>query len=216
MENIVTMINMDMVGRLKETTLSVGGTGTSPGFEIMLDSLQLKHGLKLSYNQGGYGPSDHSSFYTKKTPVLFFFTGAHEDYHKPSDDWEKINADGEKQILDLIYDVITVLSNEKEKPPFTSAGSKEPPSSRRKFKVTFGIIPSYTGSGPGFAIDGVRPDGPADRAGLISGDTVVEIGGKKVEDIYDYMYRLGELKKGETVEVKVRRGEEILILLIDL
>ncbi|MFQ6677426.1 MAG: M28 family peptidase [Fidelibacterota bacterium] len=214
--NIAVMINMDMIGRLKDSSLSVGGTGTSPAFEPMLDSLQNKHHLKLSYNQGGYGPSDHSSFYTKESPVLFFFTGAHEDYHKPSDDWEKINFQGEKQILDLVYDMMVALSNREARPLFTEAGSKNPSSSRRSFKVTFGIIPSYTGTGPGFTIDGVRPDGPAAKAGMVGGDAIIEIGGKPVEDIYDYMYRLGELKLGQTVEVKVRRGSEALVFSVTL
>jgi len=215
-KNIAAMINMDMIGRLKDSSLSVGGTGTSPIFEPMLDSLQKRHNLILSYNQGGYGPSDHSSFYTKNTPVLFFFTGAHEDYHKPSDDWEKINSLGEKQILDLIYDIMVTLSNEESRPLFTESGSKSPTSARRSFKVTFGVIPSYTGTGPGFIIDGVRPDGPAAKAGMVSGDAIIEIGGKAVEDIYDYMYRLGELKLGQTVEVKVRRGEEMLVFSVTL
>ncbi|HDY75040.1 MAG TPA: M28 family peptidase, partial [Candidatus Marinimicrobia bacterium] len=120
-EKAIVMINMDMVGRMKDSSLSVGGTGTSPVFEPMLDSLQKIHGLMLSYNKGGYGPSDHSSFYTKDSPVLFFFTGGHEDYHKPGDDWEKINADGEKQVLDLVYDVVLDLSNREERPLFTAA-----------------------------------------------------------------------------------------------
>jgi len=214
LENIVAMLNLDMIGRMGDSSLSVGGTGTSPVFEPMLDSLQGKHGLKLSYNQGGYGPSDHSSFYTKDSPVLFFFTGAHEDYHKPSDDWKKVNADGEKQILDLVYDIVFSLSNQEEKPLFTASGSKAPESSRRSFKISFGVIPSYSNPGRGFAIDGVSSDGPASKAGMLAGDVIVEIGGKEVRDIYDYMYRLGELKKGETVEVKVRRGEEDLVLLV--
>ncbi|MCH7762207.1 MAG: M20/M25/M40 family metallo-hydrolase [Candidatus Marinimicrobia bacterium] len=216
LRNIVAMLNLDMIGRMKDSSLSVGGTGTSPIFEPMLDSLQKIHKLKISYNQGGYGPSDHSSFYTKDSPVLFFFTGAHEDYHKPSDDWEKINTSGEKQILDLVYDVILVLSNRGERPPFTMAGSKAPSPGKRRFNVTFGVIPSYTSPGPGLTIDGVRPDGPASKAGMMPGDIIVEIGGKEVQDIYDYMYRLEELKKGQIVEVKVNRGEKKLVLFVNL
>jgi len=125
LENVSAMINMDMVGRLKDSSLTVGGTGTSPMFEPLLDSLQNIHNLNISYSKEGFGPSDHSSFYIKDIPVLFFFTGTHEDYHKPSDDWEKINATGEKIILDLIYDVTKHLGFLDKKPVFTIAGPKE-------------------------------------------------------------------------------------------
>ncbi len=215
-DNVTAMVNMDMVGRMKESSLSVGGTGTSPLFEPLLDSLKIIHNLKLSYNRGGYGPSDHSSFYAKKSPVLFFFTGSHEDYHKPTDDWEKINVEGEKQVLDLVYDVVVTLSNQEEKPLFTESGSKERASGRRSFKVSMGVIPSYTSSGRGFAIDGVRPDGPAANAGMVGGDAILEINGKEVRDIYDYMSRLGELKKGQEVSVLIQRGDKLVSLLLKL
>jgi membrane-associated protease RseP (regulator of RpoE activity) len=216
LENVVTMLNLDMIGRLKDSTLTVGGTGTSPLFEPILDSLQKKHKLNIAYSKEGFGPSDHSSFYAKDIPVLFFFTGTHEDYHKPSDDWEKINANGEQKILELVYDVTTLVGALEEKPLFTTAGPKKRPQGRRGFKVTFGIIPSYGSGGPGLKIDGVRPDGPAETAGIIGGDTLIEIGGKDVQDIYDYMHRLGELKKGQSVDVKVKRGEETLSFTVNL
>ena len=216
LENVVTMLNLDMIGRLKDSTLTVGGTGTSPLFEPLLDSLQKKHKLNIAYSKEGFGPSDHSSFYAKDIPVLFFFTGTHEDYHKPSDDWEKINANGEQKILELVYDVTTLVGALEEKPLFTTAGPKKRPQGRRGFKVTFGIIPSYGSGGPGLKIDGVRPDGPAETAGIIGGDTLIEIGGKDVQDIYDYMHRLGELKKGQSVDVKVKRGEETLSFTVNL
>ena len=126
---------------------------------------------------------------------MFFFTGTHEDYHKPSDDWEKINANGEQKILELVYDVTALVGALEEKPLFTTAGPKKRPQGRRGFKVTFGIIPSYGGGGPGLKIDGVRPDGPAEAAGIIGGDILIEIGGKDVQDIYDYMHRLGSSKR---------------------
>lgn len=216
LKNVSAMLNMDMVGRLKDSSLTVGGTGTSPLFEPLLDSLQKKHELNIAYNKEGFGPSDHSSFYAKDIPVLFFFTGTHEDYHKPSDDWEKINADGEKRILELVYDLTIFIDVMDEKPVFTTAGPKERTRGRRGFKVTFGIVPSYTGSGPGLTIDGVRPGGPAAKAGINSGDVLVEIDGKDIQDIYDYMHRLEELKKGQKVKVKVRRGEETVWLTVEL
>lgn len=216
LENVAVMLNMDMIGRLKDSTLTVGGTGTSPLFELLLDSLQQKHQLNIAYSKEGFGPSDHSSFYAKDIPVLFFFTGAHEDYHKPSDDWEKINAYGEKKILELIYDVTTHIGSLAKKPAFTTAGPKEQARGRRGFKVTFGIIPSYAGSGPGLKIDGVRPGGPAETAGIQSGDILIEIDGKDIQDIYDYMHRLEKLKKGQRVVIKVQRGGETVELTVEL
>lgn len=216
LENVSAMINMDMVGRLKDSSLTVGGTGTSPMFEPLLDSLQNIHSLNISYSKEGFGPSDHSSFYIKDIPVLFFFTGTHEDYHKPSDDWEKINATGEKIILDLIYDVTKHLGFLDKKPVFTIAGPKERSQNQRGFKVTFGIVPSYSSGGPGLTIDGVRPEGPAEIAGIQSGDIIIEIDGKDIQDIYDYMHRLGDLKKGQRVAVKIKRGEDTLELVVNL
>ena len=216
LENVSAMINMDMVGRLKDSSLTVGGTGTSPMFEPLLDSLQNIHNLNISYSKEGFGPSDHSSFYIKDIPVLFFFTGTHEDYHKPSDDWEKINATGEKIILDLIYDVTKHLGFLDKKPVFTIAGPKERSQNQRGFKVTFGIVPSYSSGGPGLTIDGVRPEGPAEIAGIQSGDIIIEIDGKDIQDIYDYMHRLGDLKKGQRVAVKIKRGEDTLELVVNL
>ena len=216
LENVSAMINMDMVGRLKDSSLTVGGTGTSPMFEPLLDSLQNIHNLNISYSKEGFGPSDHSSFYIKDIPVLFFFTGTHEDYHKPSDDWEKINATGEKIILDLIYDVTKHLGFLDKKPVFTVAGPKERSQNQRGFKVTFGIVPSYSSGGPGLTIDGVRPEGAAEIGGIKPGDIIIEIDGKDIQDIYDYMHRLGDLKKGQRVAVKIKRGEDTLELVVNL
>ena len=214
LENVAAMLNMDMIGRLKDSSLTVGGTGTSPLFEPLLDSLQNVHKLKISYSKEGFGPSDHSSFYIMDIPVLFFFTGPHEDYHRPSDDWEKINSVGEQKILELIYDVIVYIGAHDKKPVFTTAGPRERPQGRRRFNVTFGIIPSYASGGPGLTIDGVRPGGPADAGGLQAGDIIIEIDGKDVQDIYDYMHRLEELKKGQEVAVIVKRGEDALKLIV--
>ena len=216
LENVVAMLNMDMIGRLKDSTLTVGGTGTSPLFESLLDSLQKKHQLNIAYSKEGFGPSDHSSFYAKDIPVLFFFTGTHEDYHKPSDDWEKINADGEQKILELVYNVTTFIGALEERPIFTTAGPKKRPQGRRRFKVTFGIIPSYAGSGPGLTIDGVRPGGPAEVAGIQPGDVLIKIDGQDIQDIYDYMHRLEGLKKGQGVSIRIGRGEETLELFVQL
>ena len=213
---IVSMINMDMIGRMSDKKITVGGTGTTSEFEMILKEVNQNHGLQLKMSPEGYGPSDHASFYVNDIPVLFFFTGTHTDYHKPSDDWQHINVQGEKKIVDLIYDLTLKLNNLDEKLAFTEAGPKEPTQSRRSFNVTFGVIPSYGSQAEGLEIDGARKDGPAANAGMLKGDVIIEIGGKEIKNIYDYMYRLGELKSGQTVEVKVLRNNKELLLSINL
>jgi len=213
---IITMINMDMVGRLSENKLSIGGTGTNPQADSLLNSLNADYNLKIKLSSEGYGPSDHASFYINNIPVLFFFTGIHDDYHHPSDDWDKINAEGEKKVADFIHDVVLKLDQSDTRPQFAQAGPKEPQATRRRFKVTFGVLPAYGSQTEGLEIDGTKRDGPAAKAGMLKGDVIIEIEGKEIKNIYDYMYRLAELKKGQTVSVKVQRGEEVLELHLDL
>lgn len=216
LNKIVFMINMDMVGRMENKEIAIGGTGTRPDLETILNEFNRAYRFELGFNAGGYGPSDHASFYTNDIPVLFFFTGTHEDYHKPSDDWQKINADGEASILKYVADLVSYFATEEAPPEFTEAGPSEAQTSRREFKVTFGIVPAYTSQIPGLEVDGVRPDGPADKGGILKGDVITAIDGKDVKDIYDYMYRLGELEPGQTVSVTVQRGEETIVLEVGL
>ena len=215
LENIALMINMDMIGRYNDK-LVIGGVGTSPDFETLLNEFNRSHQLEVSFSSEGFGPSDHASFYLEDVPVLFFFTGTHEDYHKPGDDWNKINAEGEVHILNYVYDIALYLNQLDEKPVFTEAGPKEQDSPRRSFKVTFGIIPSYGSSSSGMEIDGVKKGGPAEAAGIQKGDIIIAINGGEIKDIYDYMYRLAELKAGQEVTVSVRRGEENIDLKLQL
>jgi hypothetical protein len=216
LKNIAAMINMDMIGRMKDSSLTIGGVGTSPGLKTILNELNRNYNLKLNFSEEGYGPSDHASFYTQDVPVVFFFTGVHEDYHKPTDDVDKINLEGEITVANLATDLALYLSQVAERPTFTEAGPKEAQSERRRFKVTFGIIPAYASSATGLEIDGVKTGGPADKAGLKKGDIIIAIGGKDVKDIYDYMYRLSELKPGEVVSVTIQRGTETLEFSVQL
>ena len=216
LEKITAMINMDMIGRMSDKKVTIGGTGTSPSFKLILDELEPYYDINIRRSSEGYGPSDHASFYVNDIPVLFFFTGTHTDYHKPSDDWEHINAEGEKQILEMVHDIIYKIDSIDEQLVFTESGPKEASQTRRNFKVTLGVIPSYGSDAEGLEIDGARPDGPAGKAGLKKGDIIIEIGGKDIKNIYDYMYRLGELKPGENINVKVRRGENTLNLTVNL
>ncbi|WP_338732320.1 M28 family peptidase [Mangrovimonas cancribranchiae] len=200
------MINMDMVGRLKQdSTLAVYGVGTSPRFKQTLTS--TNGNFKLIENESGVGPSDHTSFYLQDIPVLHFFTGQHEDYHKPSDDTEKLNFEGMNLISDYIFDVITELDdNGKLAFRKTKNESEETP----RFKVGMGVIPDYLFDGEGMRIDGISEDKPAQKAGLQKGDIVVKLGDSLVTDMMSYMKALSAFNKGDSTTVVVKRhGEHV-------
>ena len=199
------MINMDMIGRLnEEKKVVVGGVGTAPDFVPTLKSLKSDLGIKL--DSAGVGPSDHTSFYLKNIPVLFFFTGQHSDYHKPTDDVEKVNFPGVMQVISTTAEVIETLDKQ-PKLKFQETKSKE--SNNVSFKVTLGIMPDYTWEGEGVHVDGVTDGKPASKAGLLKGDIIVGLGEIVVKDIQDYMKGLSTFKKGDTTTVKVKRGAEV-------
>lgn len=205
------MINMDMIGRLNPTTksVSVSGSGTSPVWETTLKNMNGTQ-LTIKTDSAGIGPSDHSSFYLKNIPVLHFFTGSHSDYHKPSDDWDKINYSGEKEVLDLIIAVIEKLDNEPQL-AFLPTKNKSM-SSSRSFKVTMGVMPSYTSDVAGLLVDGATDGKPAQKAGIQTGDVITKIGDYEIKDIQTYMDALGKFEKGQTVPVKIKRKSEELTL----
>jgi C-terminal processing protease CtpA/Prc len=162
----------------------------------------------------GIGPSDHSQFYGKDMPVLFFFTGTHNDYHKPSDDWDKINYEGEEKVTRYVYSIVSKLDADSVRPAFTrtATASTGGGGDSRGFNVTLGIVPDYGESKDGMKIGSTRPGGPADKAGLLAGDIIVMMAAKKVLNIYDYMGVLGELKAGQNVEVEVmREGKSVKV-----
>ncbi len=200
------MINMDMVGRLKaDSTLAVYGVGTSPRFKQTLNATNTR--FKLVENESGVGPSDHTSFYLNDIPVLHFFTGQHEDYHKPSDDSDKLNYEGMEAISNYIFEVITDL-DKAGKLSFrkTKNESEETP----RFKVGLGVIPDYLFDGKGMRIDGVSEDKPAQRAGLQKGDIVVKLGDSTVVDMMSYMRALSVFEEGDATKVIVdRNGKQI-------
>ena len=209
-KNITTMINMDMIGRMSDSSYTVGGVGTSPYFEHLLDSLKRDRFFNLIMNKPGFGPSDHAAFYSENIPVLFFFSGFHDEYHTPDDTWQLINLKGEKYILDFIYDLVFHLARAPEKPVFQEAGPKQGQmGSPRKFNVTFGIMPSYGSTKIGLEIDAIsKEDGPAAVAGMKKGDVIKSINNKPIKDIYEYMDRLGDIKPGMTVPVLIERKEK--------
>ncbi|MDP5081132.1 MAG: M28 family peptidase [Winogradskyella sp.] len=205
-ESINYMINMDMVGRMKaDSTLAVYGTGTSPMFKQTLKSNNDK--FKLVENESGVGPSDHTSFYLIDIPVLHFFTGQHEDYHKPGDDSEKLNYDGMNLISDYIYTIISDLNDNGELAfRKTKNESEETP----RFKVGLGVVPDYLYDGKGMRIDGTREDTPAFNAGLQKGDVVLKLGDSTITDMMSYMRALSVFDNGDEATITVKRGEEMI------
>ncbi|MBS1490212.1 MAG: M20/M25/M40 family metallo-hydrolase [Bacteroidetes bacterium] len=206
------MINLDMVGRLDPATkaLAVSGTGTSNVWETELK--KIAGDIKIKTDSAGIGPSDHTSFYLKNIPVLHFFTGAHSDYHKPSDDWQKINFAGEKQVLELIIKLVEEL-DAAPRLAFLPTKNKSL-SSSRSFKVTMGIMPSYTSSEEGLKVDGVTDGKPAQKAGIQADDVIVQMGDIQIKDVQTYMEALGKFQKGQIVSVKLKRKGEMITLLV--
>ncbi|MEO6590676.1 MAG: M20/M25/M40 family metallo-hydrolase, partial [Pyrinomonadaceae bacterium] len=282
----IAMINMDMVGRLTENKLTVGGIGTASEWKNLIEGINSKYKIEndlakkniccvtvnierdsialegttqekniseavrigteiakelkvvnhitstnneklkqipfisvqnfiLQLNEDGFGPSDHSSFYGKQIPVLFFFTGTHNDYHKPSDTADKINYSGLLKVLNYVSDIVDLISRNPYKPIYTVVKSSGTGEGRRGFNVSLGTVPSYSdGDNTGLKLDGVRDDSPAAKAGVKAGDKIVKLAGRDIKNISDYVFVLGEMKPNEEYEIVVMRGEEKLNLKI--
>lgn len=201
------MINLDMVGRLKDdNTLLVGGVGTSPIWKEKLEQSNVSR-LKLVFEDSGSGPSDHTSFYFKDIPVLFYFTGQHADYHKITDDIEKINLSGMVKIYENIFTLIRSLEKN-DQIPFTK--TKEQKQDKVSMKVTLGIMPDYMYNEGGLRIDGVKEEKPASKAGLRTGDIILELGKYTITDIQAYMQALNGIEPGEKVKIQFKRNGQIL------
>lgn len=199
------MLNMDMVGRLKpERIISVNGVGTSALWTKTLKKIK-KPKLKTSTTESGIGPSDHTSFYLKNIPVLHFFTGQHQQYHKPDDDSPLINYEGLLDVSNYIYALIEKL-DKKGKLPFTK--TKDEQQKSRSFKVTLGVMPDYVYDGTGMRIDAVIMGRTAAKAGLKDGDIVLQMGEFEIKDVYAYMDALGKITPGSKIMVRVKRGDE--------
>ena len=248
----IAMINMDMIGRMKNKSLTVGGMGTAAEWAALVENANKLQGMTVTASQGsapagsqvaggmpivvaangqpivhndparqftltlnadGYGPSDHSSFYAKQIPVLFFWTGTHQDYHKPSDTAEKINYDDESRILSVVAKIVQGIDAGDKRPTYHLAKAVATGRSTG-FRISLGTIPNYSDSGDGLLLDGVREDSPAAKAGLKAGDRIVKLADRDVRNVYDYTYVLGEMKAGQEYEVEVMRGTERLKLKI--
>ncbi|MCO4775694.1 MAG: M28 family peptidase [Flavobacteriales bacterium] len=206
LKEVEYMINSDMVGRLRDNRLQLSGTGTAVEWDEILDT--PIHGLDIKKDHAGVGPSDQTSFYYKDLPVLHLFTGTHDDYHKPTDDADKINYKGMAKLASLIY-TITARTAYYENVTFQKTASSEQKTTPN-FSVTLGVVPDYLFGGPGLRIDGATEGRPGANAGLKAGDVIMKIGAIAIDDIYAYMTALGAFKKGDTTAlVYVRDGEEV-------
>jgi aminopeptidase YwaD len=219
LSKVNAMINIDMVGRLNETNnLQIFGAGTATGMKELIYSKSDTSVIKLTLSDEGYGPSDHSSFYGKNIPVLFYFTGAHLDYHTPSDTYDKINFNGMVRISSLIYNVAEELATTTGRLKFKESGPKAETARYRRGKgVTLGIMPDFAGViKDGLRADFVTPGKPAALGGMQKGDIIKFINGKPVNNIQDYMFRMSQLKHGQTISVEVLRNDKKVVLLIQL
>ena len=216
-KGIVAMVNLDMVGRMRDSALSISGTGTSSQFEAMAEAAAQRTGLHITCTPDGYGPSDQASFVAADIPVFNITTGGHMEYHTPDDVPSTLNYDGMQQALDFTTDLVARLASLPAAPDFINVPSSNT-MSHAKFKVTLGLMPDVTGAStvPGLRADIVMPGKPAHKAGMKSGDIIQEIDGKPVRDINEYMACLSELQAGTTIPVKVLRGEDILVLQVEL
>lgn len=201
------MLNLDMIGRLNDSTnkLLIFGVGTAPDWVPLIE--KTPNDFNIKNDSAGISTSDQTSFYFKDIPVLHFFTGQHADYHKPSDDAEKINLTGEKKVLEY---VIKIIEETEKLPKLKYLKTRNPQSGSHKYKVTMGVMPDYTFEGKGMRIDGVTDGKPASKAGILKGDIVIQFGDTKVESTMDYMKALSKFKSGDTAEIVIlRNGNEI-------
>ncbi|MEO6163057.1 MAG: M20/M25/M40 family metallo-hydrolase, partial [Candidatus Binatia bacterium] len=207
-DSIKSMVNLDMVGRLRENRVTVFGTRSSPPFDAIIGAGAKQLGLQTN-QPDGVGPSDHLSFYNKQIPVLHFFTGSHTDYHRPGDTWDKLNYAGMAQIGDLVLGSALAIAALPEAPAFVSLPARPPSSGtgeRRVGGVYLGIIPEYSRSVDGVLLAGVAPGSPAAAAGLREGDVIIQLADKKISNIEDLTDTLGAYKPADQVTIMVQRN----------
>jgi len=220
LDKAITMINMDMIGRVQKDTIYIGGVGTGAGFRSILESGVAHSGLKAEYSESGYSSSDHTSFVVKQIPVLFFFSGLHSDYHKPSDTWDKIDPKAAVHVVDLVADTGVHIDELATRPPFVTVVEKRPASSGSAsgsgYGPYFGSIPDFGQVETGVRFSDVRPGSPAAKAGLKGGDTMIEFGGQPIKNLYDFTDALHRSKVGDVVEVTVLRDGKPLKVQVTL
>ncbi len=215
-EQTAAMINLDMIGRLQNDELTIFGVGTSPIWDDLIESSAYYDNFSVRTNPDGLGPSDHASFYRNDIPVLFFHTGLHGDYHRPTDTADKINYEGMERIVNYVYDIARTLTTYQEQIAFTRADSPRPQSGMGNISVYVGTMPDLVGESGGMKITEVRSNSPAEKAGLKSGDVIIKFGDKAVENVYDYTYALSDFSPGDVVSVVIERDGEEMTLEVEL
>jgi len=217
LDKTVAMLNMDMVGRLKDEKLIIQGAATAPELDKLVDELGTKYGFEITKQAGGTGPSDHTSFYLKKIPVLHFFTGTHRDYHRPSDDADKLNLDGMRRVVSMLTEMTVALAEAPERPTYQATAAAAPMGGGGDGdRPYFGSIPDFSSEKEGYALGGVTAGGPAEKAGLKEGDVIIQVGDSKVGNLEDFDSALRKHKAGDKVPVKVLRGEEEVTVTVTL
>ncbi len=211
LERTVAMVNMDMIGRLRNDKLTVVGSGTSSAWPAVLDEANRRAGFTLARDESGFGASDQQSFYAAHIPVLFFFTGIHPDYHKPSDTADKINAMGESRVLEMVAECVREIADMPARPDYQEIREAQAGPSR-SFRVSLGTIPDYSAEAEGVTLSGVRPGSAAERAGLRQGDVIVKFGDRSIRNIQDYTIALSERNPGDVVTIVVKRGGQEVTL----
>ncbi|MEP0841917.1 MAG: M28 family peptidase, partial [Phycisphaerae bacterium] len=210
-EKTVAMLNLDMIGRMRGDKVDVLGIDTAREFDALIRPRGERLGLKVNAGTGGFGPSDHASFYKKKVPAVHFFTGLHNEYHMPEDDAATINAPGAARVVRFVYQVADALAGARGRPTYTPAKPREAP--RTGLKVRLGVLPSYAQDDrPGMLIEGTSPGSPAAKAGLREGDRLLRIGDQEVNDVYGLMDALARYNPGDTARLSIVRGDKKLEL----
>jgi hypothetical protein len=207
LDKAAAMLNMDMIGRIKDQKVYIGGVGTGSTLKAVVEQASEKSGFKIEYSPGGYSSSDHTSFVAKKIPVLFFFSGLHSDYHKPSDTWEKIDPVAATKLLEVVGATLEQLAEAEERPAFIVVAEERPAGGPggSGYGPYFGSIPDFGEVENGVKFSDVRPGSPAAKAGLKAGDILVQFGDKPIKNLYDFTDALRRSKVGDVVEVKVLR-----------
>ncbi len=205
LESTIAMLNLDMVGRMDGNKLIIQGMETAVQFEHLVRGLNQQYGFEITAQPGGVGPSDHTSFYLRQIPVLFFFTGTHPDYHRPSDDYEKLNLEGMRRVAAMAADLVAAIAETAPRPQYVATNT--PSFSRGGDRPYFGSIPDFTQTGKGYAISGVARGSPAEKGGLQAGDVIVRLGESQIGSLEDFDSALRKYKAGDKVQVVVRRGE---------
>lgn len=219
-ERVVAMMNMDMIGRLDNRKLIVYGIGTSPEFEALVKKHNARAAgdsiFALRLVRDGFGPSDHSSFYAKQIPVFHFFTDVHSDYHRPSDDWDKINYDGMATVVRYVEAIALDLNRSDARPQYVAVEPPRPAGTGRSSGVYMGTVPDFGEQVEGMKLSGVREGSPAAKAGLQAGDIIIKFGKMEIKNLSDFSYALGEYKPGDEVEVVIKRGTETKTIKVKL